>query len=417
MRKLALALLLNISLLFSPAPKPADIVCGRYVHITRSAGFTLNRDTYGFIRPAIWPRMLFDQRSPRQSRPLFILAGSAAGYVCYYTTLPFQQQLYRLYSSFSRGIFPDHLIYPLGTFYISFVLLNILLVWLSLYLFEKIYLLLQGKSRYGMYVMYAVMVVIASNRVTKGFIWTVHQQMFALFTPLLCIYLLLRFIKKESLVPYKYNAALALGGGLLLLVYGNFLLLLPVLLFGFTRNYRQYASPGGWKKLIGRNVLLVLLFLLPTLGWIGLLKLNGISYYSQELVSYRQLVWIKDLLSISPVAFFTVLGKYSAAFIGSMKDVWIVLAGAVTLLVLARASWKMDRKVTAILFILGLFVTFYWLLGFYAERLTFTLAPVICCLLVALGKQALYKKQVLYPLIVFALSWHLYMLLRPGPYC
>jgi hypothetical protein len=414
MRKLALLLLLNISLLFAPSPGPQDTVCGRYVHLTGYAGFTLNADTYGFIKPAIRPGMLFEPQSQRQSRPLFILAGSAAGYTWYYITLPFKKYLYNLYSSFSRGIYPQHFIYPFGTFYISFVLLNLLVLWLSLYVFEKIYLLVQGKRDVAMY---ALMVLIASNPVTKGFIWAVHQQMFTLLTPLWCVYVLMKMNKRESVIPFTYSATMAFAGGLLLLVYGNFLMLLPTLLVGFNLNYTRHRPGYRWLSLTACNALLILLFLLPTMSWIGLLKINGITYYSFEFGAYRQLVWIKDLLSISPGAFFSMFAQHTISYLGTMKDVLIILAGSGVVWWVARARPKMDNHVMAVLVVLGLFFIFYWLLGFYANRLTFVLVPVICCLLVVIGKQTLHQKPVPYILIASVLAWHLYVLFSKGPFC
>src|SRR5450631_1184016 len=199
MKKLLFILVLNISLLFSPPPIAGTTdPNGRYISLNRFAGFFLNPDTYGFIFPAIHPKLLFEDHALRQSRPLFILAGSVMGYSVTFLSWPVHQQLQNFYGKFYRGIYGKENILLIGNFYLGFILLNILILWLALFLFEKIFYILVKRPETENVSMYLLMVFIVSNPVTKAFFWTVHQQMFAFLTPLLCFYILLRFRNSNS---------------------------------------------------------------------------------------------------------------------------------------------------------------------------------------------------------------------------
>ncbi|HEY4155275.1 MAG TPA: hypothetical protein VGM24_07600, partial [Puia sp.] len=324
MKKLLLILTLNISLLFSPPPKAGTTdPNGRYVSLSPFAGFFLNPDTYGFIFPAIEPGQLLTSQSQRQSRPLFILAGSAIGYAITGLTWPFHNRLLRLYGAFWRGTYPADRILLIGNFYLGFLLLNVLVLWLSLFLFERIFFSGIRRSRDAEYSLYFLMVFIVSNPVTKAFFWTVHQQMFSFLTPIFCIYVLLWFNRRPDALSGRQMIMLFLGGGALLLVYGNFLLLLPVMLFGFFQQFRKF--PGQESRLLLKASGLFLVFFLPTILWIGILKWTGVSYYSFELQGYHEIIWIPETLHYSVGSFLKQLGQNTLEFLGTLRQFGILM--------------------------------------------------------------------------------------------
>jgi hypothetical protein len=471
MKKLALQLIITLSFLFSPAPREdAKNICGRYVHINTYAGFTLNPDTYGFLLPAITPDSLVMPHAQRQSRPLFILMGTAAGYSLYYISYPFHSWLRTVYKKYWTGAYPEDMLFMLGNFYISFILLNIFILWLSLYLFQKIFILLtwRGDSNSpprqvwmpggetslrprqkdepvngaGRLVMYSLMIFIASNQVTKAFMWTPHFQLFNLLTPLLCVYLALRCNREQCPLSFNRMCFYSLLGGLLLLVYGNFLLLLPVILFCYARNYLLYRAPvstGGTRAyrmalLIKNLLLLLLLFALPMIVWIYILSLNNTTYYNFEADQYRQLIWIKDTLTQSWATFWSTLVDFTGYYLGTMNDVAVVTIFSISVYVLSRAKlWRKDPDVWSPAFVLLIFFLFYWILGFYQQRLTFSLVPIIICLLTAACKNAWQQNSVHvkistpvrdrsygsveFVIAGFAVCWHLYNLFSYGPFC
>lgn len=418
MRILILIFVITLSFLLSPAPRENEKnACGRYVRINGSAGFMLNPDTYGFLLPAITPDSLVQPRAQRQGRPLFILMGSAVGYTLHYISSPFHSSLNNLYKKFWTGAYPESMMYKLGNFYVGFIIINILVLWLSLYLFQKIFLLITGHSNKPLLVLISFMVFIASNQVTKVFFWTPHMQMFTFFTPLLCIYIALKLNHSRELISFKKLCWLSLASGFLLLVYGNFLLLLPVLLYCFSRNYKLFKE-HNLPPLAAKNLLLVLLFALPLLAWMYILTLFHTTYYNFEIDQYRQLIWVKDTLSDSWDLFWATFRYFTQSYIKTMGDSAIVFLFALVVMLLARdRPMKKDINVFSISMVLLVFFLFYWILGFYRERLSYSFVPGIICLLSAICRDSWNQIKLVYIVGVAALCWHLYNVMSYGPFC
>ena len=89
-----LILITAISFLFSPKPEnnngPDKYCPTNYVRLNNSMGFSMNCDAIEYTGLSVKPGLLFQQNNRRQSRPLYILSGSAAGYSIYYLSSPFQ---------------------------------------------------------------------------------------------------------------------------------------------------------------------------------------------------------------------------------------------------------------------------------------------------------------------------------------
>jgi hypothetical protein len=420
MKKLLLLVLVCVSLLFAPAPRTGsdyDCAYSRYVRLAPHMGLNLNPDSYGFIFPAIRPALLLKDSSQRQSRPLFILLGSAAGYGWFALSYPIHGLLSRIYERYWTGAYPHDKMYLLGNFYLSFIAINALILWLCLWLLEKI-LRLNGLASESAALGYGLMLFILSNPVTKVFFWTVHEQMLNFFTPLLAVYMAMRLARARDQPPYRIFFFLTLGAGSLLLLYGNFLLLLPVLLIGFLYQRRPLR---GWSR-VGMRLVeaagLLITFLLPTFIWMAILRWNGTHYYSLEFAQYREFIWILDALKHSFGAFLQALGQYSKDFARTLGGVGGVLVILLLLYFLAGGQVEPPRRDSGAIAIVLLVVTiFYWLLGFYQDRLSYSLVPVLICLWAAsLGKK-MNQRRLLYLLLPAAAAWHLVQLLQYGPFC
>ncbi|HEY4935310.1 MAG TPA: hypothetical protein VII44_01945 [Puia sp.] len=418
MKKLLFILILNVSLLFSPPPKAGTTdPNGRYISLTRYAGFFLNPDTYGFIFPSIHPKQLLEYHAQRQNRPLFILAGSAMGYSITLLTWPFHKQLLHLYEKFWRGAYTEEKILFIGNFYAGYVLLNILVLWISLFLFEKIFYLLVVRTDAPVFSMFLLMVFIASNPVTKAFFWTVHTQMFAFLTPLLCIYILFRVTLLQTALSFLRLAGFFLTGGVLLLVYGNFILLVPSLLYAVMYQWKKFDDLKNWRTVLIKVCILTLLFFIPTICWIGILKWIGIDYYNFEMKVFHHLVWIPETLHRSFGSFIYQLGLNTLAY---FKTMWLLLILILFSMIIfisgkIRISWENDFM-RETLFVFLYFFLFYWLLGAYFERLTLTLIPLFGCFWVVVVGQKITAKKMIYVLSSLAMGWHLYVLMSYGPF-
>ena len=417
MKKLLFILILNVSLLFSPPPKNGTTdPNGRWVSLNHSAGFFLNPDTYGFIFPAINPKQLLTFHAQRQNRPLYILAGSAIGYSITFITWPVHKKLIRFYGKFWRGVYTEDKILLIGNFYAGYILINILLLWLSLYLFERIfYLLIPVKVNSGLSV-YLLMVFIVSNPITKAFFWTPHQQMFALCTPMLSVFTLYRFSVLRNRVSTLKLVCVFLSGGILLLVYGNFIVLLPVLICGLLQQEKQKVQSKERLSLFLKTITLMLVFFIPTGCWIGILNWQGLDYYNFEIQQSHQLIWIPEALHQSLHLFIEKCLSNGVAYLYTMKHVLILFFFSLILFFSeGMKTFGKDRFMQSVIFVFLSFFLFYGVLGSYLERLTDTLIPLIICLWLGL-RQKLTTRKFVYILSSLALTWHLYMLTSYGPF-
>jgi hypothetical protein len=407
---LALLLAACLSFWLSPAPQgqPDVEYWGHYARVGPGLGFIVNHDSYGYLEVAQEPRRLLGPQEVRQSRPLYALLGAAVGY-------PLTGGLAlagRL--GLAPRWDPDDL--KFYGFYSGYVLLNGFTLLLSLLLFRDLFIQLtaeQGRP----WQFYVLAWVLVANPITKAFFWTAHQQMLAFLVPLFCLWLAL-WVGRRALSWWQL-ASLALAVGMLPLVYGSFILAWPALAYGLVRQLPGLAGPrrGLWlgARLAGSAVL----FGLPTIGWIVGLRSQGITYYNHEAVRYHQLVWLPEAWG-QPHFGHVVLDKLST-YVGSMQvmSCWL-LAGACLL----GATWWLRRRqgdllprptAPALAWVFGCFVSFFALLGYYPERLAYTLLPLVLCLLAGLLPYwpARYARPVA---LTAAASWHLYVLLSYGPF-
>jgi len=396
----ALILATTLSFLFAPPPTGGpDEYWGTYASLNERMGFVINGDSREYLADAKEPARLLLEKEVRQSRPLYILLAAGLGYAL-------QPVLGNINVAESWGGIAAETPDFLG-FYAAYVLLNFAVLLASLYLFRRLYAWLTAGRGHPL-VLLGLSLVLVSNPITKAFFWTAHQQMFTFFTPLLCLWGLLRY--RTVRLSAKQSTAGALALGLLPLVYGNFVLLLPCLLYQLLTT-----RAGRWPlALAGQALLAVGAFALPTLLWIGLLKAHGVTYYNHEAVRFHQFVWLLEAWQQS--AFWTTLGTNLLQFLLNLRTIGLLLV-AVAGLALARRRWPVaPAGAWAVLgVVFGLFFTFYALLGYYPERLTFTLVPVLLTMLALLlgPRPGRYQGAVV---LAAALGWHLYVVFSYGPF-
>jgi hypothetical protein len=407
---LALLLAACLSFWLAPAPlgQPDVEYWGHYARVGPGLGFVVNHDSYGYLEVAQEPGRLLKPREVRQSRPLYALLGAAVGY-------PLTAALA---GAGRLGLTPrwppeEQRFYG---FYGGYVLLNGLALLASLLLFRKLFEeFTVGRGQAWQF--YALAWVLVANPITKAFFWTAHQQMLAFLVPLFCLWLALA-VGRRAWGGWPL-AGLAFGLGWLPLVYGSFGLAWPALAYG---AWRAEASAGrrGW-GLAGRLLLSAALFALPTLLWIALLRAVGTTYYNHEAVRYHQLVWLLDAAAQPGLG--GVVADKLGSYLASLHLMSLWLLGTAGLLL--ATWWRQRRRAATLLlpapaaaalgWVGGCFIGFFALLGYYPERLAYTLLPLVLCLLAGLLPHwpARYARPVA---LATAAGWHLYVLLSYGPF-
>jgi len=407
---LLLVIFISILWLFSPRPTSPGDYCGHYVSINSRMGFVVNCDAGTYAAPAERPARLMQSQEVRQSRPLYVLLGTIIGY-----------PLGGLARLFVPGIDPR------TPFHVGFAMLNLVLLASSVLLFDA----LLSSAGVDRLVIIPLAVFLIANDVTKAFVWTAHQQMFSLFTPLVALYLYQRIAGSPALPRLRFWA-LSLALGLLPLVYGNFLVILPTLLVAD-------ALATGWNRggkfagMVSRFGLAIVAFLLPTIAWIALVTWRSGSYYNHEMVVYRQLIWMADAAQTGVGGFLRTAAHNTRSFAATfVTPEMLPFLGVCVLIPLSRtmrpadprpAPFGIDRRIDAraCLVVDAVFFLFLWALGYYQTRLTYSLIPPALCLGAMemsrmTGTNGLSNRRLAWILAPLACIWTAYHVMKYGPF-
>ncbi len=405
--------------LFLFAPRPAEEYCGKFIEVGTFGFFPLNCDSYDYVETAKSPVKLLDRSSIRQTRPLYVLFASAVGY----SLSPVVAMLPMQSIAAQDELLAD-------SFYWGFMLLNFTILVCSLLLFDRIADLLTG-GKFPQILKYLLAVVLVSNVVIKTSFWSAHQQMLTILSPLLCVFWCLKIILAEELEPKKVYM-ISILGGLLMLTYGNFLILFAAVILAIL--IRLYRSGNFTRRAFKTFVVpSFVLFTFPTLLWSAtLIVVNG-RVYSHEVAAYRQFIWIFDKLLISFNAFYLELVAFTEKYwISIYRTVFVFLIAFAFLKIynlLFRPNMEstdispnnfLMQSMLAIIFML--YLIFFWLMGYYGERLTFTLVPVVLCLIVlelnkVISHGTAFTVKAVYVLLLFWAFFWVYSNVRTyGPF-
>ncbi|HQG38992.1 MAG TPA: hypothetical protein PLK15_07650 [Chitinophagales bacterium] len=398
-RSLRISLFIFLTaILFLFAPKPAgNKYCGTYFRINKAMGFLINCDSHQYILLSMHPSNLLskDSVARRQNRPLYIALTYAIGKPIEYVLfavyngnenvklkldklLNSDKLLKRLeLSSFEKqdkyttAANNATLILQMIAFFISYVLLNFLLLVLSVYLFEVMLEQFQIQQK----IIYLLSVVLIANTIVKDFIYSAHEQMFLFLTPISIVYALHHYIyKKQNRKTYWLTFLFGLG----CLAYGSFILYLPalwLLLFYQDKSIKTiYASRVNY-------IIHAILFLFPTLTWIFICKQISGQYYNHEVANFRELVWVIDALKIGLAALVKV-------FVFNLTHFLLIFTKAVFPFLLIyfvlwkankpfKNSEKYDSLITVLVSCFIVFTAFFALLGYYAYRLSFSSSVLV----------------------------------------
>ena len=433
MKKRSIFLLLiffvAFSFLFSGPPDskgPNSYCPHQYIRLNAFMGVPVNCDEFVFMGAAAHPGYLIQKDFQRQNRPLYVIFGTFTGYAIYYLTSPIHKQIQSLIEQKFSGQFAPQEIQKsilYGAIYIAFIILNTIILFFSIVLFEKSIYMASGAWKNKQSLLYAFIIMLISNQITKSFFWTAHQQMFTIFTPIACIYTGL-FIQKSK-PGIRYLLFFSLIPGLLLLVYGNFLLILPVMLYSYFLNLKK-ENRLSLIPFIINAASITIVFSLPTFLWIITLKLIGLSYYNHEVSAFRHFVWMIDDLKISTAYFLNAFYEHTIDFLktsGSLLFYVLLLLVAVStrLINFEKTSIKrkglFESKAAAVtIFSFLLFSVFLWLIGSYADRLTCSLGPILLFAAALFINERKINPEFQYALIAAILLVHTYTVFFNAPH-
>ncbi len=409
----------TISFLFAPKPtsnKGPDSLCPvNYIKLNKYMGFSMNCDAIEYMGGSVAPGYLFNDKYSRQSRPLYLLSGSLIGYTIYFISSPFHSSINKWAGSWFGNQIPQDKVSLYLSHYAGLIFLNLLILVFSLLFFEKIIDRFTGSWKNGNWFKYSLMLLLISNHITKTFFWTPHQQMFNTLLPLLCIWFFSKYIIKQASLQKQLTLSFLLG--LMLLFYGSFLLILPILIFTIfyktkfieKKNLSESLKPALFNSIV---------FILPLLSWILILKISGIDFYSHETAYFREFLWIADAINDPKRNFFNeVLVNFSIY----IKTIGIVIFPIIFLMLSYFISQNKNANaqlpyLKTFVFSLILLFVFFFFLGYYTDRLTYSLCPLFITYSAILLNRHKLRKLKRISIIIIILSWHIFILLNEMPH-
>ena len=231
-----------------------------------------------------------------------------------------------------------------------------------------------------------VFVALGVNDVTKMFLRTPHVQIYNLFVGCLTVFLAIRLIERDRPLDAREAVWLGLAISMGVLIYGAFLIpLLCVILIQLAWYRRPLIA-----------ALFALAAVLPYAAWVAALRAMTGRFYSHEIESFRQFVWILDCAKIGTELCAPVIGINLQHFFNAASAVLIVPFLLLCGCRIAGFIWPVPSPVppdrlraiglaTALTF--GVTAVFLAAMGFYRERLAWLLVPPVL-VVVALELQA-----------------------------
>ncbi|MDC3091831.1 hypothetical protein OA848_05540, partial [Rickettsiales bacterium] len=176
-------------------PKVSDTeqkeYCVRNFEINSFFGHSMNCDSADFMKNAAEPKKLLEEKSIRSARPGII-------WVAHYISIPINKIAKTLGIKFTtKSKTNEKNIHP-KIIYISFILINFLLLVASIYFFFKIFdNSIFNINHYKLwYLWFAQFLVI--NQITHQFFWSPHTPILNIFNAVISIYFSIQIINQKK---------------------------------------------------------------------------------------------------------------------------------------------------------------------------------------------------------------------------
>jgi hypothetical protein len=426
--------------LFAQKPvTPTRTYCGEYIKVSK-IGFVLFCDSYQYIYLTSKPSLLLDSNfvAVRQNRPLYIYTAHLIGLPIKYVVdaiistdvfkrLGGEKYLYQQSINEKLASSPflkmynidnhKNLVVELLPFYCAFILMNFIILLGSLVLFER----LLSAIGIRQFVMHFLSLFIVCSGIVKAFFFSAHEQMFAFFTPISIAYIVFLFLNDK--LTQKKLIYISFIMGILCLAYGSFILYFPCLGIAYLVKQKYIRIHF---RLIADLFPQAILFILPTFSWIVVCIYFSGHYFNGEVAVFREFVWVIDALSIGISHFFEMSLDFLFRY---LNTVLITLTPFLTGIYLINKKIRQSAApVTShqlyyqfIRWMFLLFFVFFFVLGYYNFRLTYTCVPMLLILIAMKIQQLLdnnyFDEAKLYKrLKIISVIWIIWSVFKYGPF-
>ena len=310
--------------------------------------------------------------------------------------------------------------------YAAFILLNWILLVVSVLLLKP---LVRGKSFLEPRVILPLSMLLV-NGVTKAFFWTPHVQIFSVLMPMVSLTLLRPLLPRVGTIRRRHIAMIGVIVGVLSLAYGAFAVTAGALTLCILLGGEAKALFAGFRRKAILAFCLVASFFAPFLIWVSVVIAKTGAFYSPETQRYHEFVWIYEQLPKGLVVYSLLVAKNVSSYVGfavhAVTIPMLLIAGLLLVFYRETTSGRLVRANVdtrlAVVFYAIANTTFYASMGFYAERLAWTLVPAV---LVILGLQAgivdseltgLRQRLFRVGTAVVAIGYALHTVFERGPY-
>lgn len=410
------------------SPERAKELC--VINMTLPAPFRLllNCDVTEFLRMAHEPSTLLEPENSRQSRPVFILAGAAAGLLFTPVAMLLQPLVPADPGPTWRKV--DKVQFGLQAYlpvYLGYLALNVGALLGAFVLACRSARLPATMQDYGLVVFACIGTLMVSNDVVKAFVWSPHTQMFNILFPVGGLWMILR---NRILGPSELLlASVAIGVGML--AYGAAGMLLVCLWAGQAWALHKAGRPPLTRRLLALAAVSLVLCAIPPVAWYLFVTFSIGSFELIETRKYNQIVWIAQAASEGFGTLASTVARKTWFFTSQMLrqalPVLFALA-AITAWVLGQSRTKrawlqeMREPAAAAVGVCALFVAFYTFIGYQDERLAYAgVGPliVLACIAVHRAEPHLdggWPRAAAWAAGGFAAACAAFTVLKDGPY-
>lgn len=391
---IVLPLLLSTVFLFQSNSRVEENDCSEIIKLENGLYIPVSCDAWDYVQPAMkFQHLWWNPTHIKQSRPLHIISAHYLALFLKFVGVPEGLDIDKkepiLYKKDYINKRRVQIITEQWHIVLSYIIINLLFIAISLIMIIKI--INFDNYPYGILFYFFLSVTFVFNYLNKSFLFNTHSQVFAIFAPLLTIYYLSLLVNKPENYIRKFYT-ICFGLGLMMLLYGSFIYVIPFLIFS---ELFVYGKNKDLRLKIRRWILGFLLFALPTLVYIIYLKhFQNVTYYNQEVGGNRQFFWALDVFTSNRYS----ISEYAVRFFEFIKT--FEISNMISLMVLLIITYySLIKKRSNNITYLNIIFSFYLLLftylnGAYKPRMTYVFSiPVLMALVFFIHNMIKTKKQ------------------------
>lgn len=374
-----------------------DIVKPDFIHLNKYMNILINVDSDEMLGLAYDPSQLFKKKNQRQARPMMIysayIISKPLNFI--FTLLSLDKKInITLDGADTTKKLKNSYKIPI---YLSYVLINYFILFLSIVLFIKI--CLYHKINFKIILLFLPFLTL--NVSTKYFLLCPHFQMFNILCPLLGCYIF-QIINTKSNINYLNILIISFFLGFMLLFYGIFIVLLPIFILSLIFNKDKITN------LIRKIFFTSIVFFIPSIIWSLYLRTLDTEIYFHE-TKQKMLIWIFDLkldnfLSIIFINFIDFFKTFNVQYFILIIIFYLIFVRKNNLI-------QYLKKILSFAAVFLIMFGFLYLVGFYQYRLSVNLIFPLILILLTLVK--FDQKKIEFNIIyIFLFSANIFYLVK-----